>query len=200
MQAASCTMIVIDSTMELSGQEVTQLLNLWSTGDAQALEKLIPLIYGELRRIAGRHLRGERPNHTLQITGLVHEAYLRLAQQEVEWQSRGHFYAIAAQAMRRILIDYARNQHAQKRGGVQERVLLDEAMLFSEQDRVLLLALDEAVAKLSKMDPRQGRIVEMRFFGELTIDEIAELMDLSKATVKREWTVAKAWLHREMTR
>lgn len=193
-------MIVIDLTMELSGQEVTQLLNLWSTGDAQALEKLIPLIYGELRRIAGRHLRGERPNHTLQITGLVHEAYLRLAQQEVEWQSRGHFYAIAAQAMRRILIDYARNQHAQKRGGVQERVLLDEAMLFSEQDRVLLLALDEAVAKLSKMDPRQGRIVEMRFFGELTIDEIAELMDLSKATVKREWTVAKAWLHREMTR
>lgn len=186
--------------MELSGQEVTQLLNLWSAGDAQALEKLIPLIYGELRRIAGRHLRGERQNHTLQITALVHEAYLRLAQQEVEWQSRGHFYAIAAQAMRRILIDYARNHHAQKRGGVQERVSLDEVMPFSEQDRVLLLALDEAVAKLSKMDPRQGKIVEMRFFGELTIDEIAELMDVSKATVKREWTMAKAWLHREMTR
>jgi RNA polymerase sigma factor (TIGR02999 family) len=193
-------MFITDSTMELSGQEVTQLLNLWSTGDAQALEKLIPLIYGELRRIAGRHLRGERQNHTLQITALVHEAYLRLEQQEVQWQSRGHFYAIAAQAMRRILIDYARNQHAQKRGGVQERVSLDEAMPFSEQDRVLLLALDEAVAKLSKMDPRQGKIVEMRFFGELTIDEIAELMDVSKATVKREWTVAKAWLHREMTR
>jgi RNA polymerase sigma factor (TIGR02999 family) len=193
-------MFIIDSTMDISGQEVTHLLNLWSTGDTQALEKLIPLIYGELRRIAGRHLRGERQNHTLQITALVHEAYVRLAQQEVQWQSRGHFYAIAAQAMRRILIDYARNQHAQKRGGVQERVSLEEVMLFTDQDRVLLLALDEAVAKLSKMDPRQGKIVEMRFFGELTIDEIAELMDLSKATVKREWTVAKAWLHREMTR
>jgi RNA polymerase sigma factor (TIGR02999 family) len=193
-------MFIIGSTMDISGQEVTHLLNLWSTGDTQALEKLIPLIYGELRRIAGRHLRGERQNHTLQITALVHEAYVRLAQQEVQWQSRGHFYAIAAQAMRRILIDYARNQHAQKRGGVQERVSLEEVMPFTDQDRVLLLALDEAVAKLSKMDPRQGKIVEMRFFGELTIDEIAELMDLSKSTVKREWTVAKAWLHREMTR
>jgi RNA polymerase sigma factor (TIGR02999 family) len=193
-------MLTIWSTMEFSSQEVTHLLNLWSTGDAEALEKLIPLIYGELRRIAGRHLYGERQNHTLQITGLVNEAYLRLAQQEVQWQSRAHFYAIAAQAMRRILIDYARNQHAQKRGGVQERVSLDESMLFSEQDRVSLLALDQAVAKLSKMDPRQGKIVEMRFFGELTIDEIAELLDLSKATVKREWTIAKAWLHREMTR
>jgi RNA polymerase sigma factor (TIGR02999 family) len=186
--------------MDQSGREVTQLLNLWSAGDMQALERLIPMVYGELRRIAGRHLREERQNHTLQITALVHEAYLRLSQQEVQWANRGHFFAIAAQVMRRILIDYARNQHAQKRGGVQERVLLEDGVALQQNDPLLLLALDEAIGKLSKLDPRQAKIVEMRFFGEFTVEEIAELLQISNATVKREWVIAKAWLHREMTR
>jgi RNA polymerase sigma factor (TIGR02999 family) len=181
--------------------EVTQLLVNWSRGDKAALEQLMPLVYGELRRLASAYLRRERPNHTLQSTALVHEAFMRLVnQRDVEWRSRAHFYGIAAQMIRRILVDYARSQHAEKRGAGAVKLELDEAMAAPSQSEFDLLGLNEALERLSAMDERQGRIVELRFFAGLSIEETAEVMQLSPASIKREWQSARAWLFRELTR
>ena len=185
------------------GPDVTQLLASWSRGEQAALEQLMPLVYGELRRLASSYLRRERPNHTLQSTALVHEAFLRLVnQRDVQWSNRAHFFAIAAQMIRRILVDYARSQHTEKRGSGAVKLALDEAMavpLESGLD-VDLLALNGALDELSRLDARQSRVVELRFFAGLSIEETAEVMKLSRATIKREWNTARAWLFREMTR
>ena len=181
--------------------DVTQLLANWSKGDRSALEQLTPLVYDELRRLAARYLRRERPGQTLQSTELVHEAYLRLIdQRSVQWQNRAHFFGIAAQMIRRILVDHARSRQARKRGGTAYRVTLDEAIAAAPEQRDLdLVALDEALNQLSLIDPQQGRIVEMRFFGGLSIEETAEALRISPATVKRDWTMARAWLFRELS-
>jgi RNA polymerase sigma factor (TIGR02999 family) len=178
-------------------QEVTQLLADWSNGDQAALDKLLPLVNSELRNLAGRYMRRENPGHTLQTSALVNEAYLRLIDQKnVRWQNRAHFFGIAAQLMRRILIDHARSHHYAKRGGGALKVSLDEAAAITETCAVELLAVDEALEKLTAMDARKGRIVELRFFGGLSLDETAEVMGISSATVQREWRAAKAWLRR----
>ena len=183
-----------------SSKDITGLLQDWGKGNHEALEELIPLVYEELRKMAGRYLRREPSGHTLQTTALVHEAYLRLLEQkQVQWQNRGHFFAIAAQAFRRILIDYARKQQALKRGGGEQRLPLDECKYISQQESASLVRLDEALATLAKIDSRQSRIVELRFFGGLTLEETAEVMEISTATVKREWSMARAWLYHEMT-
>jgi RNA polymerase sigma factor (TIGR02999 family) len=183
--------------------DVTQLLVSWSHGDQAALEQLMPLVYGELRRLASAYLRHERSNHTLQSTALVHEAFMRLVgQQSVAWRNRAHFFAIAAQMMRRILVDYARAQRREKRGSGAVKLELDAALaegLDSGPD-VDILALNGALDELSRLDSRQGRVVELRFFAGLSIEETAEVMNLSPASIKREWNTARAWLFREMTR
>ena len=180
--------------------QATQLLIDLSSGDTAALEKLTPLIYDELHRLAHRFLRRERGGHTLQTTALVNEAYLRLVdQRNLRWQNRAHFFAIAAQLMRRILIDYARRRQYAKRGGGAPHVSLDEAAVLSEERATDLIALDEALEGLASIDPQQSRVVELRFFGGLTIEETAEVLKLSHDMVKREWSTAKAWLYREMS-
>ena len=181
-------------------ESVTRLLVEWQNGSQKALERLIPLVYEELRAIAGRHLSRESPSHTLQSTALVHEAYFKLiGQRRVEWQNRAHFFGIAAQMMRRILVDHARHQHRDKRGGPAPRLSLDEAMAVAEPEiDVDLLALDAALTSLALIDPRGARIVELRFFSGLTIDETMEVLDISAGTVKRDWSAARAWLYREM--
>ncbi|MGI8641790.1 MAG: ECF-type sigma factor [Pyrinomonadaceae bacterium] len=180
---------------------VTQMLAEWSAGKEEALDALMPLVYDELRRIARNYLRRENVGHTLQPTALVHEAFIRLTgQQRVSWQNRAHFYAIAAKMMRRVLVNYAETKHAEKRGGNHARkVELDEAILFCEQRNLDLLALDEALKKLGEFDSQLCQIVEMKFFGGLTNEEVAEVSDISLATVKREWSTAKTWLLREMS-
>ena len=181
--------------------DVTQLLVSWSSGNQAALEQLMPLVYAELRRLASAYLRRERPDHTLQSTALVHEAFLKLVnQREVEWRSRAHFYGIAAQMIRRILVDYARSHHAEKRGSGAVKLSLDEALAVPESTELDLVGLNEALEKLAKMDSRQNRIVELRFFAGLSIEETAEVMQLSPATIKREWNSARAWLFREISR
>jgi RNA polymerase sigma factor (TIGR02999 family) len=182
--------------------EVTRLLVAWNAGDREAVERLMPLVYAELRRIAERQFRRERAGHTLQPTAVVHEAYFRLVDQtRVTWKNRGHFFAIAAQAMRRILIDHARAREADKRGGREERVTLDFGIASPEPaDDVNLLALDEALVRLKELDEPQARIVELRFFGGLSIDETAEAMETSPSSVKREFRSARAWLFRELGR
>jgi RNA polymerase sigma-70 factor (ECF subfamily) len=177
--------------------DVTILLAALSRGNKEAGERLIPLVYDELKRLAGSYMRRERPDHTLQTTALVHETYLKLVnQQAVTWQSRSHFFGIAAQLMRRILIDHARGCLREKRGGLLKEVLtLDDALVFSPQRSEELLKLDDALNRLSKLDFRQSRIVELRFFGGLSVEETAELLEISPKTVKRDWSVAKAWLH-----
>jgi RNA polymerase sigma factor (TIGR02999 family) len=182
--------------------DVTQLLVNWSKGDQAALDQLMPLVYGELRRLASSYLRRERSNHTLQSTALVHEAFMRLVHQpDVQWRNRAHFYAIAAQMIRRILVDYARSQHAEKRGSGAVKLELDEAMSVPQQQTgVDLLGLNDALERLAELDERQGRIVELRFFAGLSIGETAEVLHLSPASIKREWHTARAWLFREMTR
>ena len=186
--------------MASDSDKVTRLLLEWSDGNQQALEALVPLIYKELRNLAHNFLYRERPGHTLQTTALVHEAYLKLIDQnDARWQNRAHFFAIAAQAMRRILIDSARKHAAAKRGGPQEELSLDEAPDIALEPDIDLLKLDEALNELAKIDPRQSRIVELRYFGGLTIEETAEVISVSPATVKREWTMARAWLHQELT-
>jgi RNA polymerase sigma factor (TIGR02999 family) len=181
---------------------VTEMLRQWSSGNAEVMDELLPLIYDELHKRAAAYLRRERPNHTLQATALVHEAYLKLIdQREGNWSSRDHFFAIAAQAMRRILVDHARSRHRQKRGGSNEDLPLEDALLASADERnVDLIALDEAMKRLAKFDPQQERIVELRYFGGLSLDEAANALGISRATAARDWQVAKAWLHREMTR
>jgi RNA polymerase sigma factor (TIGR02999 family) len=174
---------------------VTQLLLAWSDGDRAALERLIPLVYPELRRIAGRYLRHERIGHTLQPTALVNEAYLKLIGQEhAHWQNRAQFFGVAAQLMRRILVDHARERAAAKRGGGEAPVTLIDAMGASPARGVDVIALDEALTRLSNIYPEQGWLVELRYFGGLTIEETGEVMGLSPATVKRQWAVARAWL------
>lgn len=179
----------------LPAHEVTRLLQSWSGGDEAALEALLPLIYDELRQLAHRHLYGERKGHTLATTDLVHEAFFKLVgQEQVHWQSRAHFLAIAAQAMRRVLLLYARSRRAQKRGGNPARVPLDDALVVSEEQPDALLALDEALVRLEALDPDLARIVELRYFGGLTLEETATAMGISSRTVKRHWRTARAWL------
>jgi len=183
-----------------ASQDVTQLLVDWSNGDQAALERLLPLVNAELRRLAGHYMRRESPGHTLQTSALVNEAYLRLIDQKnVQWQNRAHFFGIAAQLMRRILIDHARKAHYQKRGGGAIQVSLDEAAAVTEARAAELLAVDQALEKLTAMDARKGRIVELRFFGGLTEEETAEVLGISSPTVQREWRAAKAWLRRLLT-
>jgi RNA polymerase sigma-70 factor (ECF subfamily) len=186
---------------EMSSPDVTQILQEVSGGDKDAPARLMPLVYDELRRLADYYLRQERPDHTLQPTALVHEAYLKLVDQtRVDWQNRAHFFGVAAQLMRRILVDHARRHRASKRGGLQQKMALDEAVDYSQPRDVDLLALDEALNALAKLDERQSRIVELRFFGGLTIEETAEALGVSPATVKVDWSMAKAWLRREIGR
>jgi RNA polymerase sigma factor (TIGR02999 family) len=184
-----------------SPEVVTQLLNDWSKGDQTALNQLMPLVYAELRRLAASYLSRERSDHTLQPTALVNEAYLRLIDQNGVWENRAQFFGIAAQMMRRILVNHARDRHADKRGGPDIlRVSLDDAISFFEERDVNLVALDEALTRLEEMDQRQSQIVELRFFGGLTIEEVAAQLHTSPATVKREWATAKLWLLRELSR
>jgi RNA polymerase sigma factor (TIGR02999 family) len=179
--------------------DVTNLLADWSRGDRQALERLVPLVYRELRAIAAGHLRGERRDHTLQPTALVHEAYLKLVDQtRADWKNREHFFAVAAQMMRRILVDHARAHRAVKRGRDVEKVSLETAHELVSAPVPDVLALDDALTRLSALDARQGQVVELRCFGGLTIEETAVAMDLSPTTVKQEWRLAKAWLVREL--
>lgn len=177
---------------------VTRLLHDAAAGQADSLERLLPLVYNELRALAASRLRRERSHHTLQPTALVHEAYLRLIDQQTPWQNRPHFFAIAAQAMRRVVIDYARAQQAAKRGARPARVTLDDAMALTEGERIDVLALDQALSRLQAIDPRAARIVELRFFAGLDVDETGDCIGLSPATIKREWATAKAWLRREL--
>jgi len=183
-----------------SSNDITQLLLESRDGNKEALDRLMPLVYDELRRLAKSYMRRERPDNTLQPTALVNEAYLKLIdQREVRWQNRAHFFGIAAQLMRRILVDRARSHNASKRGGDGERVPLNENLIQApDKPDIDLISLDDALAKLGEIDPQQSRIVELKFFGGLTVDEIAEVLKISPATVKRDWSVAKAWLHREI--
>jgi RNA polymerase sigma factor (TIGR02999 family) len=185
---------------EPSPNQVTELLLKWKCGDQDSLHVLLPLVYNELRRLAQHHLRGERPDHTLQSTALVHEAYLRLVKPgSMRFESRGHFFALASQLMREILVDHARHRRAAKRDGG-ERLTLEEAAELAGSKGVDLVALDDALNELAKLNPRQCRIVEMKFFGGLSIGEVAEVLTVSTATVERDWTVARAWLYREINR
>ncbi len=187
--------------MTTSPPNVTQLLRAWSGGDESALEKLIPLVYDELHRLAKRYIGRERPGHTLQTTALVNEAYLRLIDaQQVQWQNRAHFFAISAQLMRRILVDFARAKRFRKRGGEAVQVSLAEAVLLPQERDADLVALDEALEALASVDERKGRVVELRFFGGLSVEETAEVLKVSAETVMRDWKVAKVWLLRELKR
>ena len=181
-------------------QEVTQLLGQWSGGDEGALEKLIPLVQPELHRLAHHYMSRERAGHTLQTTAILNEAYLRLVDNtKPVWQGRTHFIAAAAQLMRRIMVDHARERHSLKRGGGALKVTLDEAALVTETRSQELLDLDEALEKLGAQDARKSQVVELRYFGGLTVEETAEFLKLSHRTVEREWTMAKAWLYRELS-
>jgi RNA polymerase sigma factor (TIGR02999 family) len=185
------------------GERITQLLQSWQQGNAQSGEEVVPLVYAELRRIARIRLSAERSSHTLQPTALVHEAWLRLMNQHgATWQNRSQFFAIAAQAMRRILVDHARRRHSNKRNGGDTPLALDtvEEIVASPLPDEEMLALDTALEQLSALDTRQSRVVELRFFGGLSIEETAQVLDLSATTVKREWTTARAWLYREIQR
>jgi RNA polymerase sigma factor (TIGR02999 family) len=180
--------------------EVTRLLRDWRDGNRDALDQLMPLVYDELRRLARRHMRHQAPGHTLQTTAVVNEAYLRLVDQPgIDWQDRAHFFAVAAQAMRYLLVDHARSQQAAKRGGAAQHVELDEVAVMAPERSAEMLALDEALGRLAALDPRQGQIVELRYFGGLSLEETAEVMGISAITVRREWGKAKAWLYRELS-
>jgi RNA polymerase sigma factor (TIGR02999 family) len=182
-----------------SSHHVTRLLLAWREGDAAAFDKLMPLVYNELRTLARRQMRRERSGHTLQATALVHEAYLRLIdQRQVKWQNRAHFFAIAAQVMRRIVVDYARKRGRLKRGGAARQVSLDEAALLTSTQVPELLALDEALYRLADVDERKSRVVEMRYFGGLSVSEVATVLEVSENTVIGDWALAKAWLRREL--
>jgi len=185
--------------MGISPGEVTNLLIELKNGNRDAESRLMPLVYGELRRLAGLYMRGERPGHTLQATALVHEAYLRLVgHEDVDWQNRAHFFGVAANLMRRILVDHARAKQAKKRGGGDQKVSLDQAVLVRPEAPEQFLALDEALERLAKRDPRQARIVELRYFGGLSEEETAEVLQISVRTVKRDWSVARAWLYQQL--
>ena len=179
---------------------VTELLRAWGQGNAQALDRLTPLVYQELRRIAGRYMARERRDHTLQATALVNEAYLRLVDaKEVSWRDRAHFFAISSQTMRRILVDFARARHARKRGSGAQAVSLEESLVVEGRPGADLVALDDALIALAAIDPRRARVVELRFFGGLSVEETAEVLRVSAETVKRDWKLAKVWLLRELS-
>lgn len=181
-------------------EEVTQLLVAWSQGDQSALEKLVPLVYDELYRLAKRYMGRERAGHTLQTTALVNEAYLRMVDlKRVRWQNRAHFFAISAQVMRRILVDFARSRNYQKRGGGAQQVTFDEALEVATEQSADLVALDDALTALAALDPRKSQVVELRFFGGLSVDETAHVLNVSPDTVMRDWKMAKVWLLREMS-
>jgi RNA polymerase sigma-70 factor (ECF subfamily) len=185
--------------MERAPHDVTVLLAEVIKGDQQAASKLVPLVYNELRRLAGHYMRRERADHTLQATALVHEAYLKLVRhQSVDWRNRAHFFGIAAQVMRHILVDHARGHGREKRGAGQELVCLDEGLVVSPEKSGEVLKLDESLERLAKLDARQAKLVELRFFGGLTVEETAQVLGISPRTVKREWSVAKAWLHGDL--
>ena len=183
----------------LAPAEITRLLSDWSNGNQAALQQLLPLVYDELHRLASSYMRRERPDHTLQTTALVHEAYLRLVDQDnARWQTRAHFFAAAAQVMRHILVDHARGHRRAKRGGGIPEVPLDDAVVLSEERSDELLAVNDALIKLTGIDPRKSQVFELRYFGGMTVDEASEVLKVSPATVAREWRMAKAWLRREM--
>ena len=190
-----------NGTMTRPPANITQLLVAWNGGDKAALDQLIPIVYQELRRQASNYLRHERPGHTLQTTALIHEAYLRLVDQKsVQWQNRAQFFGIAAQLMRRILVDHARTKHRAKRGGSAVRLSLSDATAVTKEANLDLIEIDEALNRLAEIDEQQAKIVELRFFSGLNVEETAAALNISPATVKRDWSVAKAWLHREITR
>jgi RNA polymerase sigma factor (TIGR02999 family) len=192
---------VENSYVSATGKDVTSLLIEWRGGNAQAFDEMAPLVYEELRRLARTHLRRERPGHTLQCTALVHEAWLRMiGQQEVSWQNRSHFYGVAAQMIRRILVDHARARRTHKRGDDAPRISLDHAVAVRQNEDLDLVALDDALNSLASIDPRQSRLVELRYFAGLSIEETAEVLEVSTATVKRDWLSARAWLRRELLR
>ena len=183
----------------MTPSRVTDLLDDWSNGDPEALNRLMPLVYDELRRLASRYLRHERPGHSLQTTALVHEAYLKLVDtKKANWHNRVQFFAAAAKVMRHVLVDYARSRNAGKRGGAYCRLSLDEAAISSEAKDADLLLLNEALNTLADIDPQQSRVVELRVFGGLTVEDTAEALGISPRTVKREWSMAKAWLHQQI--
>jgi RNA polymerase sigma factor (TIGR02999 family) len=187
--------------MPAPNDDVTRLLKAWSDGNQQALNDLMPVVYAEIRKLARSYLRRERPDHTLQPTALVNEAYLRLVdQRQVRWNNRAHFFGIAAQMMRRVLVDHARSRKAEKRGSGNVAVTFDEALEVAATQALDVVSLDSALETLAALDPRQARIVELRFFGGLTVEETAEVVALSPATIKREWAAARAWLRRELER
>ncbi len=184
-----------------SVQEITDLLLAWGKGDQLALEKLMPLVYDELRRLARHYMNRQRPGHTLQTTALVNEAYLRLIDsRQVQWQNRAHFFAVSAQLMRRILVDFARARTNLKRGGGAQQVSFDQALEVSAERGADLIALDDALKSLAAMNPRQSQIVELRYFGGLSEEETAEALKVSVRTVRRDWSLARAWLYRELSR
>jgi RNA polymerase sigma factor (TIGR02999 family) len=183
-----------------SPKEITRLLVAWGEGDQSALAELTPLVYEELHRLAHHYMRGERDGHTLQTTALVNEAYVRLIDwKNVRWQNRAHFFAVSAQLMRRILVDFARSRDSNKRGAGARAVALDEAEFVADDKGTDLVAIDDALNALAKLDARQSRVVELRFFGGLSIEETAEVLQVSAATVRRDWSLARAWLRRELT-
>jgi RNA polymerase sigma factor (TIGR02999 family) len=184
-----------------SPEGITQLLLAWSDGDQAALDKLVPVVYEELHRLAHHYISRERPGYTLQTTALAHEAYLRLIDaKSVRWQNRAHFFAVASQLMRRILVDLARARHNLKHGGGAQQVSLDEALIASPERGAELLALDEALDRLAALNPRQSRVVELRYFGGLTEEEVAEVLKVSPRTVRSDWSLARAWLYRELSK
>ena len=186
--------------MAANSGEITKLLQQYQAGNRLVLDEFFPLVYDELRRLAASRLRRERAEHTLQPTALVHEAYLRLIEQHsVDWRNRAHFFGLAAEMMRRILVNHALERKADKRGGAATRLVLDDAVSFAQTREVDLVLLDQALDKLHTLDPKQAKIVEMRFFGGLTTEEVAEVLNISDSTVKREWRVAKAWLHNQLS-
>src|ERR1043165_1301665 len=186
--------------MTASTNDVTQLLVAWGNGDQTARDQLMPLVYAELHRLAHRHIKKERPGHTLQTSALVNEAFLRLVdQRDMHWQSRAHFFGIAAQMMRRILVDYARKRRFAKRGGNQVQVSLNEELLAAKQRSADVVLLDDALTQLAEIDERKSKVVELKFFGGLSIEETAEALGVSPGTVMRDWTLAKAWLRRELS-
>lgn len=183
-----------------ASHSVTQLLAQWNSGDRDALEKLMPLIYEELRKMARRYMRQQRPEHTLQTTALIHEAYLRMVKQPAKhFNNRAHFFGVAAQAMRHILVDYARSRQSAKRGGGGRPISLEEAALVADERAAELVAFDEALKELAKLSSRQSRVVELRYFGGLSVEETAAVLEVSPDTVMRDWTMAKIWLHRALS-
>jgi RNA polymerase sigma factor (TIGR02999 family) len=187
--------------MRPRGEQITQLLQSWNRGDQGAIEKLVPLVYGELHRLARRYMSDERPDHTLQTTALVNEAYVRLVDSaHANWESRTHFFGVCAQVMRRILVDWARSRQALKRGGDVSSLDFDEALAATKQPGNDLVAIDDALSALAAIDLRKGQVVEMRFFGGLSVKETAEVLRVSPETVQRDWKMAKSWLRRELSR